>query len=132
MGGVGLIALVAAMAWGSFYFFAESGEVVVLRSADASGAVHETRLWVVDDAGRAWLRTGNAESAWLLRVRANPQVEVVRKGEVQLHYAVLVTGPQARDRINELVLEKYGGAERYLRSFMLDPAQAVPVRLDPP
>jgi hypothetical protein len=119
------------MAWGSFYFFAESGEVVVLRSADASGVVHETRLWVVDDAGRAWLRTGNPDSAWLQRVRTNPQVEVVRNGEVQLNYAVVVTGPQARDRINQLVLEKYGGAERYLRLFMMDPAQAVPVRLDP-
>ena len=33
----------------------ESGEVVVLRTRDASGPVHETRVWVADEAGFAWL-----------------------------------------------------------------------------
>ena len=35
---------------------AETGEVVVLHTIDADGASHTTRLWIVDDAGEAWLR----------------------------------------------------------------------------
>src|SRR5690606_9971258 len=37
--GIGALEIVAA----------ESGEVVVLKTTDAAGATHETRLWIVDD-----------------------------------------------------------------------------------
>ena len=49
-----------------------SGEVVVLRSLAADGAVEETRLWVADYDGFAWLRTGNPESQWLARIEGDP------------------------------------------------------------
>jgi hypothetical protein len=55
---LGVLAAVV-LALGLFYVvLAESGEVVVLETRDAAGAVHETRLWVVDHEGFAWLRTG--------------------------------------------------------------------------
>ena len=34
----------------------ESGEVLVLETLDAEGQRHETRIWVVDDAGAVWVR----------------------------------------------------------------------------
>ena len=36
----------------------ESGEVLVLETLDAEGQPHETRIWVVDDAGAFWVRGG--------------------------------------------------------------------------
>jgi hypothetical protein len=125
-----LLALVVAFA-GTMYVAMESGEVVAVRATDAQGVAHETRLWVVDADGFAWLRTGNPDSAWLARVRANPEIEVARGGEPRRFRAVLTTEPGVRDRINALVLEKYGWAERLLRAVMLRPERATAVRLEP-
>jgi hypothetical protein len=115
---------------GGYFVMAESGEVVVLETRDAAGA-HETRVWVVDDGGFAWLRTGNPASPWLTRLRANPEVAVTRAGERREYRAVPVDDAAARDRINQLTLEKYGAAEKILRAVMMDPAGATPIRLEP-
>jgi F420H(2)-dependent quinone reductase len=119
-----------AVALGIFYVvLAESGEVVVLETRDAAGA-HDTRLWVVDHDGAAWLRTGDPTSPWLARIRANPDVAVTRGGERHEYRAVLVEDAATRDQINALTLEKYGWRERALRSGM-DPSGVTPIRLDP-
>jgi hypothetical protein len=86
---------------------------------------------VVDDAGTAWLRTGNPQSPWLTRLRANPEVAVTRAGERREYRAVPVDDAAARDRINQLTLDKYGAAEQILRAVMMDPAGATPIRLEP-
>jgi hypothetical protein len=106
----------------------ESGEVVVLRTRDAAGEAHETRLWVVDHEGRPWLRAGHAGTGWFVRLQADPDVEVVRGGETLAVRAVPVPG--ARDRINALVNEKYGAADSYI-SFFFRREHKIPVRLDP-
>ena len=125
------LALGLAVALGVLYVaLAESGEVVVLETHDASGEVQRTRLWVVDDAGFAWLRTGDATSPWLARVRANPDVVLARGGERHSHRAVPVEDAATRDRINALTLEKYGWRERALRLGM-DPSGTTPIRLEP-
>ena len=113
------------------YVASESGEVVVLTSRDAAGEMHETRLWVVDRGGSAWLRTGNPQSQWLARVRANPEIEVERDGRVQAYRGVLVDSPVVRDQINELVHQKYGWAEDLLRTLVMNPEDVTPVRLEP-
>jgi hypothetical protein len=128
-----LLVLVAALlALVLFYVvLAESGEVVVLETRDATGAVHETRLWVVDHAGAAWLRTGDAESPWLVRLRANPEVAVTRGGERRAYRATPVEDATTREEINALVLTKYGWRESVLRSFGMGPSGTTPIRLDP-
>jgi hypothetical protein len=127
LAGVLLVLLLLA---GGYLVMAESGEVVVLETHDAAGA-HATRVWVVDHGGSAWLRTGDPNSAWLVRIRANPEVAVTRGGERREYRAVLVDDAGTRDRINELTLEKYGLAEQILRAVMMDPAGATPIRLEP-
>lgn len=124
------IALALVLLAGAYLVMAESGEVVVLETRDAEGA-HETRVWVVDDAGSAWLRTGDEKAAWLARLRTNPEVAVTRGGQRGEYRAVPVDDPATRDRINQLTLEKYGLAERILRAVMMDPAGATPIRLEP-
>jgi hypothetical protein len=115
---------------GGYFVMAESGEVVVLETHDAAGA-HATRVWVVDDGGFAWLRTGDAKATWLVRIRSNPEVAVTRGGERRDYRAVPVDDAATRDRINALTLDKYGLAEEILRALMMDPAGATPIRLEP-
>ena len=128
---LGLLAA-AALALGIFYVvLAESGEVVVLETRDGAGAVHQTRLWVVDHGGFAWLRTGEARAPWLARLRANPEVVVTRQGERRAYRAVVVDDAETRERINALELQKYGWREEVLRIGGMDPAAATPIRLEP-
>ncbi len=56
----------------------ESGEVVVITTRDAAGDARDTRLWVLDHQGSAWLRSGSPHSGWYQRTLANPQVGVQR------------------------------------------------------
>jgi hypothetical protein len=110
------------------YVASESGEVVVLRTRDAAGGVHETRLWVVDHDGSMWLRAGNPAGGWFARLSAVPEVEVERRHETQAFQAS--PEPAARDTINRLMQEKYGWADSYV-SFFFPRAKKVPVRLLP-
>jgi hypothetical protein len=128
---LGVLAAVV-LALGIFYgVLAESGEVVVLETRDAAGAVHETRLWVVDYEGSAWLRTGEAQAPWLARLRANPEVAVTRGGERREYRAGVVEDAATREQINTLELQKYGWRESVLRVAGMDPAGATPIRLEP-
>jgi hypothetical protein len=127
---VGALLLLLVLLAGGYLVMAESGEVVVLETRDAAGA-HETRVWVVDDGGFAWLRTGDPKAAWLLRIRSNPDVSVTRGEERRDYRAAPVDDPATRERINALTLEKYGLAEQILRAVMMDPSGATPIRLEP-
>jgi len=125
-----LAAAVGALAL--FYVvLAESGEVVVLETRDAAGA-HQTRLWVVDHEGAAWLRAGDPASPWLARLRANREVAVTRGRERRAFRSVVVDDAVTRERINALVLEKYGWRESVLRALGMGPDGTTPIRLDPP
>jgi hypothetical protein len=124
-----LLALLVLLVVGALEMCAaESGEVVVLRTTDASGAARETRLWVVDDAGHAWLRAGNAGSSWFRNLGERPDVEVVRGNETLRVRAV--PQPDVRARVNELMLEKYGWADRYIGA-LFGRDDTIPIRLDP-
>ena len=127
-----LVVLVAlVLAFGLFYVaLGESGEVVVLETSDTEGT-HETRLWVVDDDGAAWLRTGDPRSPWLARLRARPEVAVTRGGERREYRARVVDDAATRERINALTLEKYGWRESSLRAMGMGPEGTTPVRLEP-
>ena len=127
---LGGVLLVLLLLIGAYFVMAESGEVVVLETRDAAGA-HRTRVWVVDDGGFAWLRTGDPKSPWLTRLRANPEVAVERAGASREYLATPVDDAATRDRINALTLEKYGLAEEILRSLMMDTSGVTPIRLDP-
>jgi hypothetical protein len=115
---------------GLYFAMAERVEVVVLHSHDAEGE-HATRLWVVDDAGSAWLRTGSANATWLPRIRSNPAVEVERGGAAVAYSAVVLDDAETVARINQRTLEKYGWSEELLRSLGDEPGAQVAIRLDP-
>lgn len=107
----------------------ESGEVVVLSFTDAAGEVHETRLWVVEHQGQAWIRSGQANSGWASRLGASADVEIERNGVVESYRAVAV--PEMASLINDLMLEKYGWRERVISAMFGSRQASLPLRLEP-
>jgi len=101
-------------------------EVIVLHTEGPDGAWLETRLWIVDDAGAAWLHGAN--SAWMRNLEARPTVKVERAGETHSYRATVVRGPHPR--IHELLRAKYGIADRWVRITGPDNEFTAPVRLD--
>jgi hypothetical protein len=107
----------------------EIGEVVVLQTRDADGSARHTRLWIVEDAGQAWLRAGQA-SQWLENLRERPDVVLERAGEPQRYRAVVVDDPATRERVHALMAEKYGIPDRIIDAIRDYPASRA-IRLDP-
>ncbi|RIL06467.1 MAG: hypothetical protein DCC71_06580 [Proteobacteria bacterium] len=107
---------------------AESGEVVVLRTTGDDGQPRETRLWVVDESGRQWLRAGSPQSSWLLDIQREPAVEMERNGHTAPYTAV--PDVSARQRLNVLFALKYGWADDYI-AMLFGREDATPIRLDP-
>ncbi|HTO72042.1 MAG TPA: hypothetical protein VMR31_19445 [Myxococcota bacterium] len=127
---VGLLVL-AVLFVGMIFAVSEfGGEVVHLHTVDPSGADHVTHVWVVDDAGFAWLRSGHSDTGWLTRIEAHPDVVVERAGQTLRMHAEPVRDPATRDRIHALMREKYPVADRII-SAMRDPNGSVPVKLVP-
>ena len=126
---LGWVVLAVVVVFGLQLVASESGEVVVLRTF-SNGETQETRLWVVDDRGLSWLRSGSPEAGWYQRLRENPDVQVERDSQRHEYRAFPVEGGPAVDRINALMLEKYGWAEDLI-GFMFDRSDAVAIRLDP-
>jgi hypothetical protein len=124
---VAVLLLVPFLVLGGSFVASESGEVVTLQTQGADGP-RETRLWVVDEGGRQWLRAGGPESKWLLDIRGNPTVQVERDGRSAPYTAV--PDVASRDRLNPLFAEKYGWADAYIDA-LLGRDDATPIRLDP-
>ena len=99
-----LVAVVAAQIIAS-----ESGEVVVLGTTEATGEVKETRVWIVEQDGQLWLRSGSPTSTWYLRLLANPQISIERDGH--LERAIAAPDPARQTSINQLMRAKYGWAD---------------------
>jgi hypothetical protein len=124
-----LLVIVAGVV-GLYFAMAERVEVVVLHSQAADGE-RATRLWIVDDGGTAWLRTGAANDSWLPGLRATPAVELERGGETKPYQAIVIFEPTTVARVNQLMLEKYGWSENLLRATGSEQQGQVAIRLDP-
>lgn len=102
-------------------------EVVRLRTPLPGGDWRTSRLWIVDDAGGSWLHS--AGSDWVSRFAGDPIVEVERGGTTRRYRAHAVPGPHPR--VDELLRQKYGIADRWVRFLAPCDESTVPVRLEP-
>ena len=124
---LGFAIVVVALALPAHFALIElSGEVVVLRTQTNMGKWKDTRLWIVDDGERAWLH--GADSDWMRNLRANPGVDVIRGGKRYRFTATPVPGPHPR--VHELLREKYGIADAWVRLIGPDGPDTVAVRLE--
>jgi len=111
-------------------------EVAELRTTDAEGTVLETRLWPVDYLGATWVVTG-VGSRHVLRLEANPRVELLRGGVARCYLAHPMYDEETVQavllaRANKYIYERIGRAiaqDRLIRDDM--EGYAVAIRLDP-
>ncbi len=103
-------------------------EVVALRTRASDGSWQQTRLWVVDYNGDAWLHS--AGKAWERRFEGNPVVELVRHGETRRYRAE--PDRTAHPAIDAALRKKYGLADRWVRFLAPCDESVLPVRLRGP
>jgi hypothetical protein len=127
LGAAMLVAAATLLVLGHLAFIEIGREVVTLRTQRPDGTWRETRLWIVEDGGSSWLHSGGAD--WLKRFEGSPVVEVARGGEILRYRAHAVPG--SHPRVDQLLREKYGLADRWVRFMAPDNEETVAVRLDP-
>ena len=107
----------------------EQTEVVVLRTRDDAGAVHETKMWCVDHDGAPWVRVANAERGWYQRLVVHPEVELVRNGETTARLAHSDPSLGTRLEVDQAFAGKYGLVDFWYGAILR--RGAIPIRLDP-
>ena len=105
-----------------------TGEVVVLTTTDAKGANHETRLWVADYNGSAWLRASSGGASWFQRLQTNSTISLTRDGEQKRYTATPV--PDASGTINRLLSTKYSWGDKVIGA-LFGRSEAIAVKLEP-
>jgi hypothetical protein len=86
----------------------ESGEVVIVRTRDPAGMPVETRTWIADEGGVAWIEAATPERAFLQNVLANPEIELWRGGRWRRCRAAGTSNPEGHEHIRRLLAAKYG------------------------
>jgi len=109
----------------------EGHEVVGLRTFDAQGQPRETRTWIADEDGYAWIEAANPERPFLLQLQAKPDVELRRHGTAHHCHAESTPNPEGHQRIRRLLAAKYGWADRWV-GLLTDTSASLAVRLECP
>ena len=126
--GIAALGIIAAvLVLGHLGLIEVGRDVVTLRTQRADGSWWNSRLWIVDDGPSAWLHSGGAN--WRKRFEGDPVVELQRSGEIHRYRAYAVPGPHPR--VDRLLREKYGFADRWVRFIAPDDDTTLAVRLDP-
>jgi hypothetical protein len=116
-----------ALALGT-YVAGERTEVVVLRTVDAGGVTHATKMWVVDYDGVPWVRVANAERGWYRRLLAHPEVELERGDASTARLAHPDPALATRFAIDRAFAAKYGLTDAWYGALLR--RGAIPIRLD--
>jgi len=127
LGIVALAAAAAVLVLGHLAVIEIGREVVTLRTQRADGTWQQTRLWIVDEGASSWLHSAGAD--WLARFEGDPVVELERAGAVRKYRAHAAPGPHPQ--VDRLLREKYGLADRWVRTLAPDTDDTIAVRLDP-
>ena len=126
-----LVAVGVIIAFAVITFAAlEGGEVVVVRTHDDQGAVRETRAWIAEHDGHAWIETANLERPFYLHLLADRDIEIVRGGAVIPVRAVPLPQAEGHPLIRRLLAEKYGWKDVWI-GWIADTSQSTAIRLDP-
>jgi hypothetical protein len=101
-------------------------EVVELHTNDETGQEVTTRLWIVDHEGYPYLRTGDDQSGWFTRLKAQDEIKLTRKDSRQTYQTTQIPG--LRDRINTLMQDKYTWGDTFI-GYVFGRDDAIPIRL---
>jgi hypothetical protein len=127
---VGLI--LVAVAFGVTTVIALEGqEVVVVRTIDERGQVHDTRTWVAEDAQAIWIEAATPARPFAQDIARTGQAEIVRAGAVRRCAADIVANPEGHQHIRTLLARKYGWADWWI-GLLQDTSTSVAVRCTKP
>jgi hypothetical protein len=111
------------------YVLGEQTEVARLRTSDARSVVHETKLWIVDQPDGAWVRVARPERQWFKRLRAQPEIEIIRNGGApQKMRATPDPSTETKLRIDRAFRDKYGIVDWWYGLLLR--SNPIPVRLE--
>jgi hypothetical protein len=120
---IGLVVLLTGLQ----YIASERVEVVELLTVDEADEPVTTRLWVVDDAGFAYLRVGADGSGWFTRILANGEFRITRNDQSATYTAV--QRPDKSMRINELMQAKYTWGDSFIAMLVGNREGSIPIEL---
>jgi len=125
------ISLGAVLVFGAVTLVALEGqEVVVLRTFDAQGVARETRTWIADYQGAAYIEAANGKRPFLRDIAANSKVELVRDGKTETRRATVLPPASGQALVRALLRQRYGWADRWI-GRLTDTSESLGVRLDP-
>ena len=128
---IAVVVAVAAAAYSSMFPLAELfTEVVILRTYDAAGLPHETRVTVIDRDGVPWVR-GSPRRGWFRRIEANPRAGLYRGGAWQEVRAAVSRDPADAAAFDQVMFDTYGLVYRYVDVIIRITSTELPVRLVP-
>jgi hypothetical protein len=125
-----LLALLATGFGAVTWIALEGNEVAVLRTRAPDGRFEQTRVWVVDAGGAAWIEAADPERGWYQSLRTHADVELLRGGEPLRYRATPEPGAEGRARLRALLRDKYGWADWWV-GLLQDTSASVPIRLEP-
>jgi hypothetical protein len=109
----------------------EGQEVVLVRTVDERGAVHDTRAWIVEDGDGIWIEAATPDRPFAKHVARAAQAEIVRGHSVRRYAASIADNPAGHARIRELLAQKYGWADCWI-GLLQDTSTSVAVRFVEP
>jgi hypothetical protein len=119
-----------AIFWAAWYVGTEATRgVAVLEVSDIENSDRFVTLWAVEDGGWIWLRAARPDRKWLDWIRTQSEVKLELDGETLRYTAAILDQPEAHERVDELMREKYPWADRVRELLLGD--DTVPVRLEP-
>jgi hypothetical protein len=107
----------------------EGGEVVTVRTHDTAGRTRDTRTWIADEAGGAWVEAASPERPFLHDVMADPSLDLWRGGRWQHCRAAVAQNPEGHARIRRLLADKYGWKDCWI-GMLADTNRSLGLRLD--
>lgn len=108
----------------------ESGDVAILETRAADGALRSTHVWFAEPNGELWLEAGTPENSWYLDVLRDPLVSFSAPGRSGQYVALPVEDPAAHEEIRSNLREKYGLRDRWV-ALLFDTSRSVAVQLAP-
>jgi hypothetical protein len=108
----------------------EGKDVVVVRTRDENGAWRETRTWIAEEDGVAYIEIANPERAFYKDIQRNAEVEVKRGDRTETHRAVVMKQPDGHQLIRRLLRQRYGWADIWI-GLIADTSESLGLRLEP-